>query len=118
MVCAPQAPVSGDGGGWYTWAMPAAVEAFATPNPNARKYVLVGKEFARPLNVASVQAAAAHPLAQRLFALEGVYNVFVARDFVTVNKRPDVAWEVLEPQVLDAIGGWLESLHDAYSEDA
>lgn len=87
--------------------MAAPVQAHATPNPNARKFVLPGRTFARPLNLSSVEAAAGHSLAARLFALEGVYNVLMAQDFVTVNKRPDVPWGALEPPVLRVIREWL-----------
>jgi hypothetical protein len=74
-----------------------------TPNPNAIKFVLPGKRFAQPLNVSSATAATAHPLAQRLFALPGVYNVFMVQDFVTVNKRPEITWEALTPLILDIL---------------
>ncbi len=69
-----------------------------TPNPNAHKFVLPHVRFARSQNFASVEAAAGDEsgLAARLMALEGVYNVFWAQDFVTLNKRPDVEWDALE----------------------
>ncbi len=85
----------------------AAVQLVPTPNPNAHKYVLPEVRFAQPLNLSSAAGAAAHPLAARLFAVEGVYNVLLARDFVTVNKRPDVAWEAVDPAALEAITNWL-----------
>jgi hypothetical protein len=71
----------------------------STPNPNARKFILPEQWFSHPQNFASVEAAAAHPLAMRLFALGGIYNVFLVQDFVTVNKLPNVAWEALEEQI-------------------
>ena len=62
------------------------------------KFVLPARLFPKPLSFASAQEAATHPLASALFALGGVYNVFMVQDFVTVNKLPDVAWEaLLEP---------------------
>jgi hypothetical protein len=75
------------------------IQSHATPNPNARKFVLPEKLFAIPQNFASVAAANAHPLAAHLFALNGVYNVFLVQDFVTVNKRPDVPWDALEEPI-------------------
>ncbi len=80
-----------------------------TPNPNARKYILPVRCFAQPRNVSTAAAAAADPLTARLFALEGVYNVFCAQDFVTINKRPDVAWEPLEMQVLEILTDYLRN---------
>ncbi len=75
------------------------IHARPTPNPNALKFVIDGVRFAQPQNFASADAAAEHPLAARLFALEGVYNVFLAQDFVTVNKRPETPWQPLTEQV-------------------
>ena len=71
-----------------------------TPNPNAHKYVLPTKVFERPLNASTAEAAAAHPLAASLFALEDVYNVLLAQDFVTVNKLPAASWETVDKAVL------------------
>lgn len=70
----------------------------ATPNPNALKFILPEKHFPKPVNISTPEAAAAHPLAAQLMALDGVYNVFMVQDFVTVNKRPDVPWEPLRDQ--------------------
>jgi hypothetical protein len=77
--------------------MPVIVQP--TPNPNAMKFVLGSARFAQPLSFASAAAAAAHPLAAQIFATGGVYNVFMAQDFVTVNKTPDVDWASLIPQL-------------------
>lgn len=75
------------------------VEVHQTPNPNARKYVLPGMRFSPPRNYSSAEAAKEHPLAAELFALDGVYNVFLAQDFVTINKRPNVSWESLSVKI-------------------
>lgn len=80
-----------------------SITSHLTPNPNARKYVLPEKRFAAPRNFATAAAADADPLAVRLMALEGVYNVFYTQDFVTINKRPEAPWEPLETQVLDIL---------------
>lgn len=70
-----------------------------TPNPNAMKFVLSRVHFARPLSFAGAEAAAGHPLAAQLFAAGGVYNVFMAQDFVTVNKLPEGDWASLIAQL-------------------
>ena len=81
----------------YTTAM--AVQSQPTPNPNAMKFVLAQVRFARPLSFANVSAAATDPLAAQLFTLDGVYNVFMAQDFITINKLPSVDWVTLERQI-------------------
>ncbi len=74
-----------------------------TPNPNAHKYILPAKTFAKPLSFASVEVAADHTLAARLFALGNVYNVFMAQDFITVNKLPDAVWAELDEAIVRVI---------------
>lgn len=71
----------------------------STPNPNARKFTLNRPVGATMLNLRTAAEAANHPLALDLFALPGVTNIFLTADFVTVNKRPDVSWETLEPLI-------------------
>jgi hypothetical protein len=78
-----------------------------TPNPNAHKYVLSEKMFARPLNASTAEAAAAHPLAASLFALDDVYNVLLAQDFVTVNKLPAASWERVDEAALRVLADYL-----------
>ena len=91
---------------YFTRGVPPAILEFMsiqvqqTPNPNARKFVLADHRFAGSRNFDSVQSAAADPVAARLFALPGVYNVLMAQDFITVNKRPEVAWDELEAAVI------------------
>ena len=72
----------------------------STPNPNARKYTLDRTVGVTMLNLRTAAEAANHPLARDLFALPGVTNIFLTADFITVNKRPDVSWEALEPLIL------------------
>jgi len=82
----------------------------STPNPNAHKYILPAKAFTRPLSFASAEAAANHPLAARLFALDNIYNVFMAQDFVTVNKLPDAVWAGLDGAVVCAIDNYFDKV--------
>lgn len=74
-----------------------------TPNPNAMKFVLSSIRFAQPLSFASDEAAATHSLAAQLFAVGGIYNVFMAQDFVTVNKLPEIDWASLIRQLQPVI---------------
>jgi hypothetical protein len=86
-----------------------SISGHATPNPNARKYILPAKRFAQPQNFSSIQAAAVHPLAASLFTLDGVYNVFFAQDFITINKLPHTPWETLESSVQKVIIEYLDA---------
>ena len=79
-----------------------------TPNPNALKFILPEKKFDKPLNYSEPDfepesGESVHPLAEKLFALEAIYNVFMVQDFVTVNKLPAADWEPLESQIQQII---------------
>lgn len=77
-----------------------SIEVHATPNPNARKFVLTGQRFTPSRNFSAGQDGPVDdPLAAQLLALNGVYNVFMAQDFVTVNKVPTTEWEPLQAAV-------------------
>lgn len=87
-----------------------SVQAQPTPNPNAMKFTAQGLAFPQPLSFPSAAAAATHPLAARLFALDGIYNVFMVQDFVTVNKRPDTEWAPLIREVEAILMNYLATL--------
>ncbi|MDP6176174.1 MAG: NifU family protein, partial [Rhodospirillales bacterium] len=43
------------------------------------------------------------PLAERLFQTEGVANIFLGSDFITVTKTDEKDWDVLKPLILGAV---------------
>lgn len=72
-----------------------------TPNPNAGKFV-TDREVVpggKSRSYHSREEAAGDPLAAALMAIEGVDNVFMVEDFVTVTKVPEADWSVLIPEV-------------------
>lgn len=77
----------------------------ATPNPSAMKFtadrrVVEGRESK---SFYSAGQAAGDPVAAALFALDGVDNVFMADDFVTVTRAADADWTALGPRVIEAL---------------
>ncbi len=87
-------------------SMSGAIVAKPTPNPNARKFVLPGVHFGASRNF-SADRPADDPLAAALLGLDGVYNVLLAQDFVTVNKFPHVEWPDIEAAVQAILAGYL-----------
>lgn len=85
------------------------IEVRQTPNPNARKFVLAGVRFAGSRNY-SLGDVVDDPLAARLLTLEGVYNVLLVQDFVTVNKVPDVEWPALQVAIENCLADYLSQL--------
>ena len=77
------------------------IETERTPNPATRKF-LPGQTVmeAGSRDFPNVEAAAASPLAEALFATGLVDGVFFGRDFISVSAAPGVEWDALEPEVL------------------
>jgi Fe-S cluster biogenesis protein NfuA len=80
------------------------IQTEETPNPATMKF-LPGREVMPhgTLEIKDAKAASASPLAETLFAIEGVKGVFLAREFITVTKAADKDWPVLKPSILTAI---------------
>ena len=80
------------------------IQTESTPNPATLKF-LPGQsvldegtaDFPNP------ESASPSPLAQRLFAVNGVTGVFFGPDFVTLTKADDVEWQHIKPALLGAI---------------
>jgi Fe-S cluster biogenesis protein NfuA len=80
------------------------IQTEATPNPATLKF-LPGR-IVMPAGTAdfpNADSAGRSPLAQALFAVDGVSGVFFGSDFVTVTKGGDQEWHVMKPAVLGAI---------------
>lgn len=88
---------------------PTGLQSHPTPNPNSLKFTASGQTFIPKglLSFRSAEAAAAHPLAAALFAIEGVCDVLILPEFVTVTKRPEVSWKTVEPAVMDVLRTYL-----------
>ncbi len=80
------------------------IQTEPTPNPATLKF-LPGREVmvSGTANFTDAAAAKSSPLAERLFALEGVTGVYLGADFITVSKAADLDWLKLKPVVLAAI---------------
>jgi Fe-S cluster biogenesis protein NfuA len=81
------------------------IQTEATPNPNALKF-LPGREVA-PLEVVeylTIDEAAASPLAEALFELEGVEGVFFGADYISVTRAAQgPGWTEMKAPILSVI---------------
>jgi hypothetical protein len=72
-----------------------------TPNPNAAKFTLDRRliEGDESHSYFDPESASEDPLAESLFALDGVESLLIADNFVTVTKSPSTSWDELVPDV-------------------
>jgi Fe-S cluster biogenesis protein NfuA len=96
------------------------IQTEATPNPATLKF-LPGRVLSEsgPREFRSAEEAKASPLAERLFALDGVEAVFVGSDFLTVSKaRGGLDWPQLKAPVLAAIMDHFTSGEPLFRDEA
>lgn len=79
------------------------IQTEATPNPSTLKFI-PGKTVLSDgtADFRSMDEAKTSPLAQRLFAIEGIDGVFLGQDFISVTKGR-AEWQHLKPAILGAI---------------
>ncbi len=72
-----------------------------TPNPDSLKFEARDTRFVDSgmVTASSVEEAADNELASRLCSIDGVSNVFILPQFLTVTKRPDADWDDLLPAI-------------------
>ena len=93
------------------------IQTETTPNPATLKF-LPGETVlaAGTADFPNREAAAASPLAARIFALGSVSGVFLGSDFVTVTKTDEAIWDQIKPSILGAIMDHYQSGQPAVSE--
>ena len=80
------------------------IQTETTPNPATLKFLPGCTVMAEgTANFAEAASAGRSPLAQALFAVEGVTGVFFGHDFITVTKAEGVEWDHVKPAILGAI---------------
>lgn len=70
------------------------ITANPTPNPDALKFI-VDRQIVdgEPVSINTKVQAQGSPLAEKLFALNGVRTLFAFQNFVTVTKEGDMPWQ-------------------------
>lgn len=95
------------------------IQTESTPNPATLKFLpgqtVLGTGTA---DFPSPDTAGPSPLAQRIFAVNGVTGVFLGADFVTVTKEGTQEWDVLKAPVLGAIMEHFQSGQPTMESDA
>ena len=81
------------------------IQTEPTPNPNALKFI-PGREVAPGTSIEyrTIEEAAASPLAEALFELEGVDGVFFGEDYVSVTRHErGTGWGDMNASILSVI---------------
>jgi NFU1 iron-sulfur cluster scaffold homolog, mitochondrial len=80
------------------------IQTESTPNPRTLKF-LPGRDVLGQgsREFAGADSADSSPLAQALFAIDGVERVYLGSDFLTITKSEGIEWPHLKPHVLAAI---------------
>jgi Fe-S cluster biogenesis protein NfuA len=80
------------------------IQTESTPNPATLKF-LPGQTVLEmgTADFPTPDTADKSPLAQRIFAVEGVSGVFLGNDFVTVTKADAIDWDHIKPAILGAV---------------
>jgi Fe-S cluster biogenesis protein NfuA len=81
------------------------IQTETTPNPQTIKFIpgqilLSGEPLVFNRGDTYIDRS---PLAGRLLAVEGVLTVFLASDFISITKEPDVSWDIVKPTLLSAM---------------
>ena len=84
--------------------MAVEVSVSTPPNENAMKYTLNCNSIeSGHKTYASAETAEESPVAKALFAIDGVTQVFLMADFISVTKKPEAKWSSLEAPIMGAI---------------
>lgn len=81
------------------------IQTEPTPNPDTLKF-LPGQAVTGstgPYDFAALEEAGTSPIAQALFAVQGVVRVFLGSDFISLTKDTDADWKHVRPMALAAI---------------
>lgn len=79
----------------------ATFQTHPTPNPNSRKITTHAGPFVEEglASFDSAEEARDHPLGEPLFSIQGVENVLIMPDFLTITKNPGANWDQLMRKV-------------------
>jgi hypothetical protein len=85
------------------------IQAERTPNPQSLKFTTARGSFSDDVvAMTSREEADRHPLGPALFAIDGVVDVFITPEFVTVSKAEAAAWPDVKGPIEEALRAHLD----------
>lgn len=92
-----------------TTKIPVMIYTESTPNPNTLKFVtnkaLLLNDSVEFQHIDETDEA---PLAKALFGFEGVTNVFISNNFVTISKTEDLLWTEIMISIKDFLKKYID----------
>lgn len=86
------------------------IQAERTPNPQSLKFTTTNGQFADGVvTISSQDEIRRHPLGQPLFAIDGVVDVFITPEFVTVSKDASAEWPDVKADVENVLVDYLDN---------
>jgi Fe-S cluster biogenesis protein NfuA len=81
------------------------IQTESTPNPQTLKFLPQREVAGKGMHdfPDADAAAGVSPLAEAVFAIDGVRRVYLGPDFVTVTKEAALEWKHLKPMILSAV---------------
>lgn len=86
------------------------ITANPTPNPNCLKFI-VDRQMVDgdPVSYSNAETAQGSPMAEKLFQIEGVKEIFAFQNFITVTKSGDQVWQQFARDIGKAIRAQVQS---------
>tara|TARA_B100000686_G_scaffold78896_1_gene85045 strand:- start:28866 stop:29420 length:555 start_codon:yes stop_codon:yes gene_type:complete len=80
------------------------IQTELTPNPKTVKFI-PGEKVSpeKSLSIGKEDDLDVSPLAKRLFLIDGISNVFLGDDFISITKDDSIEWQVIKPLILSQI---------------
>ena len=95
------------------------IQTHDTPNPSALIFSPAdlpdsdNRLPSSPMEFVSPKSSISSPLAQRLFEIQGIRNVFIQQSGITVTKEEEIEWKAIKPDIFGAIMDWASSQQPA-----
>ena len=86
------------------------IQTEGTPNPNALKFALDKILLEKgTYNFPDKESSKDSPLANRIFNISSVKEVFIGKDFITISKHPDTNWDTIYDKLIESINNHFDS---------
>ncbi len=79
------------------------IQIDATPNPHALKFTLNRTVATKGETYRGDPASVPAPWAKALLSIPGIVGVYGINNFISMNKKPDVEWDVIIPQAEETL---------------